>query len=119
LPARSAAVDVIDPGDAAVEERHTEASTLRSSRREAWVVLAIWIAAMTYTVGYCTQNAYGRTWDEITFVLGFPDWVFWGILVPWSACLVASVWFAFGFMTDESLGPPDEDAAELDAAGDA
>jgi hypothetical protein len=109
----------MDPGDAAVEQRETEAPALRSSRREAWVVLAIWIAAMTYTVGYCSRHAYGRSWEEITFVLGFPDWVFWGILAPWAACLVTSMWFACSFMTDVSLGPSDEDAAQLDAAGDA
>ncbi|MEO8495839.1 MAG: DUF997 family protein, partial [Planctomycetota bacterium] len=77
---------------------------LRSSRREAFVALAIWLAAMSYTVGTCWWRGYGRDWETVTFVLGFPDWVFWGIICPWLACVALSWWFAYCFMSDESLG---------------
>ena len=82
------------------------------SRREALVVAAIWLAALVYTVTYCGRYGYGAPADELQFVLGFPSWVFWGILVPWTACTAASCLFAFAFMADEDLGeePTGDDA---------
>ena len=94
--------------------RRPEDPVLRSSRREALVVLLVWLGAMTYTVTYCYRHGYGRALDSLTFVLGFPDWVFWGILVPWAVCLVVSWWFSASLMRDEDLG---EDPDEAGAAG--
>ena len=37
-------------------------------------------------------------------MLWFPDWVFWGIVVPWVICVLVSVVFAFRIMGDEPLG---------------
>ncbi len=76
---------------------------LQHSRREAIVAIAIWLSAMVYTVGYCTLFGYNLEAHEIHFVFGLPSWVVWGVLLPWTVCLVASGWFAFGFMTDDSL----------------
>ena len=87
---------------------------LISARREALVVLAVWLAALTYTIGYCSIYGYDRPVEDLTFVLGFPDWIFWGVITPWLCCLVFSWWFSFGFMTDEDLGVEvDEEANEL------
>jgi Protein of unknown function (DUF997) len=82
---------------------------LRTSRREATVVLAIWLTVMSYTVGTCWWRGYGRDWETVTFVFGFPDWVFWGIICPWLSCVALAWWFAYRFMSDQSLG--EEDAA--------
>ena len=89
----------------------TEDPVLRSSRREAIVIFFIWLAAMIYTVTYCYLNGYGRTAESLTFVLGFPDWVFWGILTPWTVCLITSIAFGSIFMHDEDLGEelPEQD----------
>ncbi len=89
---------------------------LRSARREALVVFAVWLGAMAYTVTYCYMNGYGRAKESLKFVLGFPDWVFWGIVVPWSVCVVFSFWFGATFMKDEDLGeelPEQEDELGL------
>jgi len=89
---------------------------LRSARREALVVLAVWIAAMSYTVGYCYLNGYNRSAESLKFVFGFPDWVFWGIVVPWVACAVFSFGFGAIFVRDEDLGeelPEQEDELGL------
>lgn len=77
---------------------------VRAARREASVALGIWLVAMVYTVTYCYLNGYGRSVESLTFVLWFPDWVFWGIVVPWGICVLGSLPFAFRFMGDESLG---------------
>lgn len=87
---------------------------VRSSRREAWQVMAIWCIAMTYTVGYCYLYGYNRPFEELTFVWGFPDWVFWGIVVPWSVCVVVGILFAYFVMTDAEIGDPNEDAGILE-----
>ena len=77
---------------------------VESARREAWVVLVVWAVTAAYTTSYCFTYGVDRTLDNITFVLGFPDWIFWGVVVPWYVCLAFSVWFAYGFMRDDPLG---------------
>jgi hypothetical protein len=42
--------------------------------------------------------------DEIKLILGMPDWVFWGIAVPWVICFLFTTWFCFFFMADDDLG---------------
>jgi Protein of unknown function (DUF997) len=85
---------------------------LKSARREALCVLGAWIAAMCYTIPYCYVYGYNRQLEDLKFVLGFPDWIFWGVLVPWGTCIVFSFWFGATFMRDEDLGeelPEQED----------
>ena len=86
-----------------------EDPVVRSARREASLALGIWLVAMIYTITYCYLHGYGRTAESLTFVLWFPDWVFWGIVVPWGTCVLISVVFAFGFMGDEPLGDAIDD----------
>jgi Protein of unknown function (DUF997) len=89
---------------------------LASARREALVVLAIWIAAMGWTVTYCYLNGYNRDFKDLKFIFGFPDWVFIGIVVPWSLCVVLSFFFGTIFVRDDDLGeelPEQEDELGL------
>ena len=81
-----------------------EDPVLRSSRREAIVVFVTWLCAMTYTVTYCYHYGYGQSLDDLKFVFGIPDWVFWGIVVPWGVCSIVAYWFSYRFMQDEDLG---------------
>jgi hypothetical protein len=89
-----------------------EDPVLRTARREAIVVFITWLCAMSYTVSYCYVYGYGRTIDELKFILGFPDWVFWGIVAPWAVCFVLAYWFSYFFMSDEDLGAELEDGGE-------
>ncbi len=77
---------------------------LRSARREMFVTFGIFLVAVTYTGIYCGLNGYGRKVESLTFVLGFPDWIFWGIVVPWSVCIAFSLVFGALFMRDGDLG---------------
>jgi hypothetical protein len=88
-----------------------------SSKREALFAASLWLAAVLYTVGYCSRFGYRRTADDLTFVVGIPDWVFWGIVAPWTFCTVVSIWFALRFMRDDPLG--DEAATDPADADDA
>ena len=87
---------------------------VRHARREAAAAFLMWLVAMAYSVTYCYTFGYGRDVESLSFVLWFPDWVFWGIIAPWSLCAVGSIAFAFRFMGDEELGEEiDADPAEM------
>jgi hypothetical protein len=79
-----------------------------SSRREAACFAVLWVATLGYTVGYCYTHGYDRQLDSsldgMTFVLGWPDWVFWGIILPWGVCTLLSIVFATFIMRDAPLG---------------
>lgn len=94
-----------------------EDPVVRSGRREAYWSLSLWLAAAIYSVTYCTLWGYGRSVESLTFVLWFPDWVFWGIVVPWIACTVVSIYFALRVIEDDPLSSAD-DAATVDALPD-
>jgi hypothetical protein len=83
--------------------RTLEDPLVRAGRREALIVLVVWLAALAWTVGYST--AYGDTpaAGELEFVLGFPRWVFWGVLAPWAVCIAIGFWFGLVFMQDHDL----------------
>jgi uncharacterized protein DUF997 len=83
--------------------RH-EDFVLTSARREAVLVFAIWLAACIYSVGVCYRFGYGRDAATLTYVLGFPDWVFWGVVVPWTVCTMLCFILAYFVITDEDLG---------------
>ena len=93
------------------------------SRREAIFILCLWCSCFFWTICWCYHNGYvqhasvpghiteflpdhtGWDRDPATLVtplgLGIPDWVFWGIAVPWVLCIVISMWFCFWFMRDD------------------
>lgn len=95
---------------------------LKYALREALFVMAVWLATLAYTVACCYLFGYskhpplhffGMTLDltrfdrqpqTVRFLFGVPDWVLWGVGVPWLVSLVLTVWFCFRFMKDEELG---------------
>jgi hypothetical protein len=81
-----------------------EDPVLTSSRREAVVVFFIWLAACIYTLAFCYRYGYGRDPATLTYALGVPDWVFWGVFTPWTICTLLSFWVANFFMADDDLG---------------
>ena len=107
-------------------DREGEVRLVRHARREAAVVLAVWAAALLWSVGYCYLHGYRhdetswvvrqglagvRTADDLRLVAGFPDWVFVGVLVPWVLCTAFTITFCF-FMADDDLGPAREGTAD-------
>jgi hypothetical protein len=83
---------------------------LTSARREMRITLVLWLLAMAATLGVSLTWGYHRDPKSLTFVLGFPDWVFWGIIVPWAASTVVSMVFSLAFMQDaplETEAPPE------------
>ena len=90
----------------------TEDPLLTDARREAlWVVL-LWASALFYTLTYCYWYGYYRNVETMQFVMWFPDWVFWGVIVPWCVCTLMSAWFAMFYMRDADLGSDFGDAGD-------
>ena len=87
----------------------------KSARREAAVVLGLWLTACHYSITYCHLFGYERKAAEITYVFGFPDWVFWGIVLPWVLCAGLSLFISVGFMTDGDLAEGAADAEDTHA----
>ena len=91
---------------------------LKNAKREGlWISLS-WLAATAYSCTY--SYLFGYTTKErplgvadVHPIFGMPSWVFWGIIVPWLACSVFTVWFAGFVMKDDDLGV--DHAAELEA----
>ena len=81
-----------------------EDPVLTSSRREALLVLTIWLVACVSTIGISYRMGYHRDAATLTYVLGFPDWIFWGIVVPWSICTCLCFVVPRFVITDEDLG---------------
>lgn len=81
-----------------------EDPVLTSARREALLAFGIWLAACTYSVGFCYRYGYNRDVDSLTYVLGFPDWVFWGIVAPWTVCTLLCLLMSHFVIRDENLG---------------
>jgi hypothetical protein len=95
---------------------------VRSGHREAITTLALWLAATVYSVTYCTLHGYQRSVESLSFVLWFPDWVFWGIVVPWLVCTLVSIFIALVVIEDDPLAssadvPPEDAPPEHSASG--
>jgi hypothetical protein len=97
--------------------KRAEDPLLISARREALIVFATWIITTAYCITYCARYAYGRSIDDLKYIGGFPDWVLWGIVVPWGACILFSWVFAAIWMQDEDLGEDSPGTADEFGAG--
>jgi hypothetical protein len=75
-----------------------------NARREAWLILLSWAVCLVWTIGYSALTGYDVPVDEVTYILGIPGWVFWGILVPWILATGFSIWFGLVYIADDDLG---------------
>jgi len=77
--------------------RKYDPSFLRA-RHEAILILIAWAVFLIWTVGYSALAGY----TDSSLLLGMPRWVVLGILLPWVAATLFSVWFSLYYMTDDS-----------------
>lgn len=89
------------------ESSNAESRSLRQSRRELWLILLAWLGCALWVIGYCTANGYDLAPEEVSTVLGFPGWVFWGVVAPWMAANIFTFWFCLRFLKN------DEDEEEM------
>jgi hypothetical protein len=89
-----------------------EDPVVRSARWEAIWIFLIWCATLAWCVGYASIYGYGARDRELTFTLGFPTWVFWGVVLPWGVCTVLSAAFTLFVIQDDPLGAEAENPEE-------
>jgi hypothetical protein len=81
-----------------------EQRLLRHARREGLLIMAVWTAALVWSIGIGYFFGYVPSVEEADVLFGMPRWVFWSVVVPWGLCLAFSVWFCFFYMADDDLG---------------
>ena len=67
-------------------------------------VFLLWTVGSSYMLGYRS--------DEQTIasrVMGMPSWVFWGVLIPWIAATVTTIWFSWFFVANDPLGEANDE----------
>lgn len=99
------------------------ARLLSRARIEARFTLALWAITFVWVVGYCYLFGYQHAADswpvraglaaaaprELRQFAGLPDWVCFGIVLPWLLCTVITVAFAVFGMTEDELGAEAEE----------
>jgi hypothetical protein len=81
-----------------------EDPVLTSSRREALITFTIWLVACIYSISVCYNYGYNRDVATLTYIFGFPDWIFYGVVLPWSVCTVLCFLMAYFVIADGELG---------------
>ncbi|MCB1237384.1 MAG: DUF997 family protein [Verrucomicrobiae bacterium] len=95
--------------DAAEGKDEDLGASYRQSRREMWVMLAVWAAFFLFVTGVCQALSGERTPDgAVPTLFGMPRWVAIGIALPWIAANVLIHRFCFHFMRDTPLGDEEE-----------
>ncbi len=100
------------------------------TRREAILILILWLCCCLYTVPFCYLNGYlihdpapssfGPSIDLLPgsledwnrdpsslstpFGLGIPDWIFYGVGLPWAVCVLLAFWFCLFHFQEDDLG---------------
>lgn len=77
----------------------------RSGRIEEIVVRGLCVAAPAATLTLCTIYGY-RHEGPPRFVLEVPEWVVWGVALPWISTWLLSSLFCLFVMRDEPLDAP-------------
>ena len=98
-----------------VQARH-----YRRCLKEAKLAAAIFLLAFLYCVAVIAAWGYpdpGERSPEPALVWGIPEWVVWGLFVPWLAMLGVTWWFALFVLRDDEphLPMPDRRADDSEA----
>lgn len=92
-----------------------------NSLRETVVIISLfllfllWTVAVSFYLG-AEQTFLSQDGKPLSLVWGMPNWVFYGIFLPWMIVNLIGIWFCFGFMKNDDLGEandePTSDAAD-------
>jgi hypothetical protein len=85
------------------EKEESQGDSFRQSRKEFLVMVAAWAVFATWTIIYVGRNSSSEPGEPLRLVLGMPDWVVFGILIPWGFGLAFTMWFSLCFMRDTDL----------------
>ena len=81
-----------------------------NSKREAIVLLFVMAVFLFWTVGSSYVMGYRSDAETIAArVMGMPSWVFWGVLIPWVAATITTIWFSWFFVANDPLGEANDE----------
>ena len=83
------------------------ASSITAARRELIYILIAWTVSMVWVIGFSKFHAYPDDPSEIRLMMGLPEWVLWGVALPWVAATSFTMWFALAVMRDFDLESED------------
>jgi|FaiFalDrversion3_1042247.scaffolds.fasta_scaffold16482_1 hypothetical protein len=86
------------------------------ARRDMLLTVWVWAVALVWTVGYCWLRGYAHEPDSLwvklglattdaevhPLHLGMPNWVFWGVVLPWMLCSCFTMVLSF-LLPDDPL----------------
>jgi hypothetical protein len=79
--------------------------SFRQSRKEFYFMVAAWCVFAIWTISYVGLKGGHQEGATLQLMWGMPEWVVFGILLPWVFALGLTVWFALRFMKDTDLDP--------------
>jgi TRAP-type C4-dicarboxylate transport system permease small subunit len=85
--------------------------TYRRTLKEAIVALLIWFGAGVWVISVSYWLGSGR---PVISIGGIPNWVLWGILVPWVTLFVIHSWYSLFFLRADDDHPPGDSASPND-----
>lgn len=85
-----------------------------SSRREFFLILAMWGFFLVWVVGYCYIFGYRpvSSPDDLPITWGMPSWVVWGIAFPWLVANLMTIAMCLWVIKDEDLESHSRPTAE-------
>jgi uncharacterized membrane protein YhdT len=88
-----------------VAEQWSEDPRYRVSTRESAITAIFFAAYIVLTIGSAWLIGGNKSIDEISLVLGFPDWLFWSTFVLGAVFCVVPYFLVKHLFTDMSLEP--------------
>ena len=95
----SAAREEASPLDFEEDPRYAQAN------KEAWWAIGYWLAFTVVVTGLAWWLGYDKPADELDFVLDFPAWFFWSVLMTSVVFSVIPVWIIRRRFVDVPLTP--------------
>jgi uncharacterized membrane protein YhdT len=105
----SAAREQASPPDFEEDPRYEQAN------KEAWWAIGYWLAFTVVVTGLAWWLGYDKPADELDFVLGFPAWFFWSVLMTSVVFSVIPVWIIRRKFVDVPLTPDGQPVARPEA----
>ncbi len=83
-------------------------SVYLNSLRETYLILATWVIFAAWVIGYSMSYGYNNSPETFSTVGGIPEWIFWGIGLPWVLAVVVTIGFAVFIVKDDPLDESDK-----------
>ena len=83
------------------DSSNAETRSLHQSRRELWLILMARLGFAIWVISYFSINGDNLSPEEVSTVLGFPNWVFRGVVLPWMIANIFTFWFCLRFLKND------------------